>query len=386
MIIRRIDKLSINIVYELALYSILLLLTFSRILGDGFKYAQYTILCGGVFLTCSFLAYGLKKIKVSVLMVFALVFGFAVINKVFVGAISIIEILMFGVIAFGVGVYLYYSNIMSIKLALCMYIISTAALVIINHSNSDTYYLFEGLVSRNYISIFTGLWLFIVVLAYSKQQKTPPLFVYFYYFFASVVSVGRMGILCSGLLLFLVLFDRYVKPSIHITRGFIVRCVVFGAVVLAVSVFVFKECYWLIEQIFSRFVDPDNIGSNYERRTMLIQYLMAMSSDVKSFVFGLKTEMISQELYQHNGNTHNCFFMIHSRTGIISVGVIIFSMLYTIWRNIKNGKKELAFISLAILLRGLTDQFMIGDIGDLLIGFCLLNLADNSNNRISHEQ
>ncbi len=385
MRIKRIEILSVSIFYESALYAILLLLTFARALGDGFKYAQYAVICFGGFLTVAFLTNSLKQIKVSSLLVFVPIIGFALINRLFVGSVSTTEIVTLGIVAFGIGHYLLYTNRLNAKIAMCLYVFTAFALVLINHSNSDSYYLYEGLVSRNYISIYLGMWLFVVTIAYSKQKKRTPLIAYIIYLIASVLSVGRMGILCSGLLLFLLIFDRYVRPSIHITKGFILRCVIFGLIVVTVSVFVFKECYWLIEQLFSRFVDPDNAGSNIERHKMLIQYFDVMFSGIKPFVLGLQTNSISLEFLQHDGNPHNSYLTIHSRTGIVSLSLILFSMMYTIWGLFKNGRKDLAFVSLTIIIRGLTDQFMIGDIGDILIGFCLLYFADQSLRLNNHE-
>ncbi len=370
------DRIRLNQLFEYSCYLLLLLFTFGRIAGPGYWYVQIFMIGYSVAVFTPLIVSTIKSIRGKHAFLIVIVMLSPILNKLFINSISIIEMGVYWVAIFGCGMYFFYAEQLNTRLASVLYIFSSVALIIINHSNSDTYYLFDGILSRNYISIYLGIWLFVVVFAYDKKQGKPPFLIYVLYFVSSVLSVGRMGIACSGLLLFLVVVNRFVNPSKIFTKRMIIRLVVLFVVIIVAGFVLDNKYYTLIEDIFYRFFDPGNAGSNNERKAMLIQYFNAMLGDAKAFFLGLKTNNISPNYYHHNGNTHNSYLMIHARSGIVSLVIIVITMVYAVLYSYNSKRKDLSFVIIAIMLRALTDRFMIGDIGDIFVAYCLFCTAE----------
>ena len=224
--------------------------------------------------------------------------------------------------------------------------------------------------SRNGVSVILINILVLSMLIDFKNQKPPSIILPLFVFLICVWTLSRAGIVCS----FIVLFASFLlriqsKPTYQDKFKFFIKAI--SVLILPILLnlkFIINEVTPLIQASVGR-------GFSFtadERADFLNFYIDNM--DMNYLLFGLYLK--GSGLFSANSNAHNSFIQLHSVTGIFGLLVILlitYLLIITLKRNFAIG-----LLSIALILRGLTDTIYFFDIFDFILISNLVLLSINS--------
>lgn len=245
----------------------------------------------------------------------------------------------------------------------------------------DNYTLWEG-VSRNYISIFLILSLFLITVIFEKEEEQIPFFVPILFFLLCLLGVGRGGIIAGTLYLGLMLFlniTRYSKPNSKIFKFTVCTILVLFCFVLLYA----ASDYWL-DRFLSRFVSGSVANSNDGRMRIYLTYLTRAFSSFKNFLFGVNSRLISESLNFEIGiNLHCSYLQLHSVLGLFGITGFLFLSFRSVYYLKKKKRYQSLCLLIVLMVRILTDYAIFGFITDIIF---LYYFYQTFLERTSHER
>ena len=261
-------------------------------------------------------------------------------------------------------------NISSKVISIPLWILVSYFLFLMITGVNPNFALGDSSSSRNGVSVILINILVLSMLIDFKNQKSPSIMLALFVFLICVWTLSRAGIVCS----FIVLFASFLlqiqsKTSYQEKFKFFIKAIsVLMLPILLNLKFLVNEVTPLIEASVGR-------GFSFtadERADFLNFYIDNM--DMSYLLFGLYLK--GSGLFSANSNTHNSFIQLHSLTGVFGLLVILliaYLLIITLKRNFAIG-----LLSLALILRGLTDTIYFFDIFDFILISNLILLSINS--------
>lgn len=235
-------------------------------------------------------------------------------------------------------------------------------------SSYDNYRIMNEL-SRNYVSIFLLISVFIITIIYVKKGQDVPVLVPIAYLILSILSIGRMGILSAllyCLLYYIVRVKKNNNKSFKIFLLFIALMFLFVLFVIEYDV--------IINQFFSRFVDSTAVNSNIGRSQLYMLYLNKMFQNLGAFIFGVKITEITTVLSFIQGNLHSSIFQVHASLGLLGLLGLVYYLIKTFHYLFKEKNYYEIIFLIVFLFRISTDFALCGFITDtIMIYFVLLS-------------
>lgn len=229
--------------------------------------------------------------------------------------------------------------------------------------------IFAGL-SENYVSILMICNTVLIAGIELKQGKTFSLFPAIGGLILSVLSWGRSGILCSGMLFLLIL---YMYISCFPLK---IRNIIWSLISIFLILIVLVTYDYIVD-----FVENAEVLSKFQERglkspsrgILLDEYFRHI--DVITLLLGYKFD--NNSWFIHYGlNPHNSYIRLHYQIGFM--GILFFAYLLMKLFNLLR-RNFIAFMMLGILMiRAFTDVYLFFGMYDFLI-FFLLMFAANTN-------
>lgn len=237
----------------------------------------------------------------------------------------------------------------------------------------DNYILFDDL-SRNYVSIFLLIVIFVYLKTANPNKITFPIniIIPFLYLFLSIHAIGRGGIL-SGIL-YLALASLYVYKTNGDVKKFVIKRkkqLMYGCLIFFILFFVIFRNQ-IFNLIFSRFVDSTAQNSNIGRMNVYTTYFQMAFSNVKYLLFGVPYNEISSRLSFITGNLHCSYLQLHACFGIFGVIFVIYSLYRTITYITKKKDYYNLIFLIVFLFRILTDFAICGFVTDFIMLYYII--------------
>lgn len=235
-------------------------------------------------------------------------------------------------------------------------------------SSPDNYSIMNNRFSRNYVSIFLLISIFIITYLYENLGENVPIWVPITYLILSILAIGRGGILASIIYCMLYYVVDLKKNSKYTSLKLVLAFIGF----ILLIVFFLLEYDTIMNMFFSRFVDSSALNSNNGRMRLYLLYISKMLHSFSSFFFGVRITEISKILPFIEGNLHCSFLQVHASFGILGiVGVIYylkncFQYLFKI-----NHYYEIIFL-IVFLFRIATDFALCGFVTDIILIYYMI--------------
>lgn len=327
--------------------------------------------CGLVLSLICFLCYRSRIYTYTYLLIF-FSFVMAIINHFFIGQIVIGRIISMFIVYLPVALILSFrleSKILSVVVKL-FFVICGFHLLITFFLEGNNILLFYK-TSRNYISVYMTVVLFIVsVYSYNINRKVNTGIIVFY-FICCILAIGRGGIIAASVYLILQVYCRIFKDksgnNVSFKKIILFFCVVFMVIIVALN---FES---IAAKYFGNFLISHNSSDN-SRIELLSSYMRRMfsSEHLEEFFVGVKTINIGRLGIKYNGNLHNSVFMFHSYFGIAGIIMLIISIAHSIYYYWKEKKWDMVCMIVCIFTRSLTDYFYPGGLGDIFIWYIMI--------------
>lgn len=236
------------------------------------------------------------------------------------------------------------------------------------YNTPDDYLLFYE-TSRNYVSIYSLLFCFLLAIVWNKNGYSFPFVFCVICFCACVWAIGRSGILAA--LLLLVIFG--LKKAKNTKYRLLI---VSGCSILVLMLIMFTSIQDYIEignRFFSRFMDFKALGSNNERLYIYSSYVQTAIDNPKNLLLGVDTDHVNGIISSKNGNLHNSFLQFHAYFGAIMLVLFIYAIIRSCVCLHRSKEIDVLIIYIVFLFRCLFDYCFPGTVGDVVIWYCILS-------------
>lgn len=220
--------------------------------------------------------------------------------------------------------------------------------------------------SRNYISVFMIFAMFLFCISEVKYKNAlRNLFVFAVVsFMASIMAVGRGGIIATGFLLVVIILILFRKSSLK-TKGLLLLLL---CIFLYVSVI---NLDYILDNYFVRFTKDNATGSNSERSYFVTTYLQTMIVNPLYILFGVARSSLSQYRVL---NFHNSYLQFHFTYGLIQMLISANLFISSLRKLYSNERFTIFAIGLCFLVRAMLDMlFPAHLLSIVLYYFCLLS-------------
>lgn len=244
-----------------------------------------------------------------------------------------------------------------------LYCVVSAYLLIRLYLAPDRYTVFYS-HSRNYISVFLIIMMFLNALIADKAGKRLPGWMIYVSVITSILSIGRGGIVACMFIAGLYLLYQVHKTNYSDNKKVKILCLMILTLVLVIAFIAFGE--EIIEKIFPRFGKASaaaNSSSNavIARFRMWELYVQGCFHSANSFIWGMDPARPIYEVRKViDFNLHNSYLQLHTFYGIIGFFFAMFCAMRFLYRYYRMGKMEIVILFLGYLLRCLTDQCFPG--------------------------
>lgn len=230
--------------------------------------------------------------------------------------------------------------------------------------------------SRNYISVYLVLLLLLLTIQAEKLNQKVPLWWGLLFFAASIVAIGRAGIIVSGIYLLGQLMIRYIQTKSCTRREWIKVLLLSLGVVLIVAFVIYYDM--IMNRFFSRFLDSASSGSDSQRMKIYSTYLKTWTGadGWKHFLFGKNPQQLSSLLKSLKGNLHSSYLMLHARFGIMGVTGLFAGLAFSLALCRKERRWSLMLILCMVALRAITDYAFPYFLGDIFCWYCIFSMQD----------
>lgn len=291
-------------------------------------------------------------------------------NSVIIGTANFTSILFELTVYVPLGLFFAINSRYTKKLwyAMCIYI----AYFVMQHwfASYDGYNLFYGM-GRNYVSVYLIILVFILSVVLSASSQKLPFWVFVAAFVFSVMAVGRTGIMVTLLMLIGIVlyrtFEKNERPSL--TR--MLRIIAICLILIVVAVYVYLNFESILYTYFPRFAGKESSAtlSNALRLQMFQDYINECLHSLEYLVLGIDPSRITT----FSGNLHNSYFQVHSTTGIVWLGWIVYAIVRFVRKEIEEKNYELLIPTVCFLLRASMDWCFPGFLGSAIIWFVIFS-------------
>ena len=265
------------------------------------------------------------RVDFNIIVLYASFFLCALINKVFVHMASFKEMAITFLAYIPIALFIFAEKKLNVHFWAFFYLFVTFYIMWKWFHSVDGYLLFPEL-SRNYISVFLLVALFVYAVACAKNDKNLPIWSVILYLGCCILAIGRGGILAGCVLTFLymiwwLLFKSDNNGEIKALK--VILLIILG---LAFVAFLIFGLNMFLTRFFPRFVDGTGVVSDGIRTEMLTDYLKSLINP-KNLLFGTFSRNLNPELALRFGNLHNSYFMFHAHFGIIGILLLFYYII-----------------------------------------------------------
>lgn len=326
-----------------------------------------TMVLGALLLFCLYAKFGIDSQHFICVIVYVIL---SFLNSIFIGTSNFNSILFELIVYIPLGLFFAINSRYTQKLwyVMCVYI----AYFVMQHwfESYDGYNLFYGM-GRNYVSVYLIILVFILSVVLSASLQKLPLGVFIAVFVFSVMAVGRAGIMVTLLMLIgIVLYRTFEKNGRPSFIG-LLRIIVICSILSVVAIYVYLNFESILYIYFPRFAGKESSValSNVLRLQMFRNYIDECLHSFKSLLLGIDPNRITT----FSGNLHNSYFQVHSTTGIVWLGWIVYAIVKFVRKEIEEKNYELLIPILCFLLRAFTDWCFPGFLGSTIIWFIIFS-------------
>ena len=230
-----------------------------------------------------------------------------------------------------------------------------------------------ALVTRSSANALPSLSIFILFIYYYCVYLHKRLNVFFYpplllCLLISLIS-GTRGAVLACLFFFVAVFFLVISAeSGKRMRNLIILSLSIVILFYLANNYILSDYDYLFDTIMGK---VDNYGNKSSRSEIWSEYIDAAMSNIQNFLFGVPFHSIEYPiLHEYDGNTHNAFFELHLKFGIIA---FIFFM-YNIIKSLIVSFKRVPFffcLLLLIIIRSLFDWTAFPGIYDMFFWMCV---------------
>lgn len=354
--------------FELAtvIYGMMLLLLFLQYRSEMmFRVAKYPLLLVGLWLLADVLWN--ERLNLRITAIYSFFLFFAVLNMVFVGNINKFILIKMFVVYFSMALFL----LLRKEQPLMIWTVAIALLwlyILFSLFRSDGYHVFYS-TSRNYVSVFVMVFVFMLTVVWNNNGYKLPLVVSFAGFITCMIAVGRGGIVASGILFGLFVIRDYRKAGKYKPLAICGTIIFFVFAAMLVNADLIEL---LLNKLFSRFVDFRSTGSNNVRMYIYSTYLQAASRNLKNLLLGVNTLSINNIITGKGGNLHTSYFQLHAYMGLIPCIAFVVLIIRSFRFFAEKKEYDHMIVLFAFLVRSLFDHCFTGEIGDIVIAYYIL--------------
>lgn len=134
-----------------------------------------------------------------------------------------------------------------------------------------------------------------------------------------------------------------------------IRLIVSVAILFVAAIFYWDSIYYAIGEDFS--VKMERYEMESVRVDIWSEYVSTAFSNMYDFLFGVShNDPLRTPLLNYwDGNTHNCFLMLHSKYGILGFVAFIYLIIKKLIISIKEKQFYASFIIMVVIIRGFFD-------------------------------
>lgn len=236
------------------------------------------------------------------------------------------------------------------------------------YNTPDDYLLFYE-TSRNYVSVYSLLFCFLLAIVWNRNGYSFPFVFCVICFVACVWAIGRSGILAA--LLLLAAFGA--KKAKNTRYRLLIAFACFFLVLMLIMFTSIQDYIEIGNRFFSRFMDLKALGSNSERLFIYSSYIQTAIDNPKNFLLGVDTTNINGIISSKGGNLHNSFLQFHAYFGAIMLVLFIYAIIRSCIYLYRSKKSDVLIIYIVFLFRCLFDYCFPGTVGDIVIWYCILS-------------
>ena len=349
------------------------------VLGLFFQYCfpslstLLNIVCLIVGAIALYIEISLYKLNDFICKIFIFVFMLTFANHFIIGNISLSFIMKFIFHYFPIAYWLALDSKKNTNYWLGVSLIIFAVTEIKWFLSPNNYILFAEL-SRNYVSIFLLVVIFVFINIQNEEKISFPvnIIISFMYLVFSIHAVGRGGILAGMLYLALTSIYVYktnnkVKAYVHKNRK---KIIYICLTIFALVFLIFRK--QIFNLLFSRFVDNAAENSTYGRMQVYTAYLQMAFTNFKYLLLGVPYGEVNKSLTFITGNMHCSYLQLHACFGLFGVGFVFYRLYKTVRYLIKNHKYNNLIFMITFLFRIFTDFAICGFITDFIMLYYII--------------
>lgn len=268
----------------------------------------------------------------------------------------------------GVALLIYNHNISS-TIALIILVVYTVVFSIGSLFNKVEASELFATGSANGVSV---LFLFAISVYYLLKYKENSRFISYtpilFLAFLSIWAANRSGLLTAAIMAIGVILNNIVFDTNHRkkTKNIIV--------LLMVCMFGYYVASTYLGAYSSNMVAKyDRYGNESVRTLIWTEYLIACINDLSYLLFGAPssdTHIFHYNFY--NGNTHNAFFMLHAKFGLLGLLIILFNIIKFFVSRMRRGDFYLIVVMGGIIIRGMFDWTAFPGLHDIFFWIVLM--------------
>ena len=269
----------------------------------------------------------------------------------------------------GMGAILYFFKHKEIVITILFYVITSYLL----YNCITNYADLAALVTRSSANTLPSLSIFILFIYYYCVYLHKRLNVFFYpplllCLLISLIS-GTRGAVLACLFFFIAVFFLIISAeSKKRLRNLLYLLFSSILIIILVKNYLLKDYDYLFDTIMGK---VDSYGNQSSRSEIWSEYIESAMSSIQNFLFGVPFHGIEYPiLHEYDGNTHNAFFELHLKFGLIA---FIFFM-YNIIKSLIVSFKRVPFffcLLLLIIIRSLFDWTAFPGVYDIFFWMCV---------------
>lgn len=364
--IRRLDRTTIRGV-EIYVATLVLLLLFRHSTVQSETFLKWPLITMGLpLLIFCFWNYLVDKRIIAIMIAYA---SLVLASGLFYNDVNVYNLMTTVLVFFPIALFFLCSRQLSVWCWSFLYLLVCVLLFYKMHNSPDGYLLFYA-TSRNYVSVYSIIALSICSFSIHKENKKLPIAFLLIIFFLAIYSVGRGGILSTGILLGLFMIYRaFIAEGYNRQLRILISVFFF----IALGLIVIYNYELILNKYFMRFIDSSAEGSNNERLAILRTYFEGvLTSPPQMVFFGIQPTDLGGPFARVGWNIHNSFLQFYATTGLLGIIALVVLILKAARYLFKQHRVEELFVFLVFLLRSGTDYVFPENVGDIVLLYYIL--------------
>ena len=188
-------------------------------------------------------------------------------------------------------------------------------------------------------------------------------------FVLSLFLIGRSSIIISGVYLIVSLFFLLVRFKKNNVDKLKVK--ILGVFIVCLVSVLLVNIFWKNNDLIINILEQTNIskGAETTRYVAWTEYLLRL--DAAKFFFGSAFEDIPLIANEFNGNPHNSYINMHSKTGVFMLGYVLL-VVFSVQEYMKKKEYYLLCIMLFFMIRIFSDTTSLYNVMDYILYYFIL--------------